>query len=229
MLTTAKIIDYDGDCLTLRPEGYIDTELLHKSVDKVEIRLVDGRTITAEQRKKAYALINDIARWSGHLPEEIKAYSKADFQAQSGEEDFSLSNCTVDTAREYITHLVEFCLRHGVPCMDRMLNRTDDIDRYLYLCLQYRRCAVCGRPADFHHCEGSRVGMGRNREEVPAIGAVGMALCRVHHVECHTIGEDTFNKKYHVYGTKLDKHLCGCLGVKGQEEKYAQNNCLFTA
>lgn len=64
MITTAKIVDYDGDCLTLRPDGYIDTELMRKSVDKVEIRLVDGRTITAEQRKKAYALINDIARWS---------------------------------------------------------------------------------------------------------------------------------------------------------------------
>lgn len=51
MITTAKIVGYDGDCLTLRPDGYIDNELLKKSVDKVEIRLVDGRTITAEQRK----------------------------------------------------------------------------------------------------------------------------------------------------------------------------------
>lgn len=100
MITTATIVDYDGDCLTLRPDGYIDTELMRKSVDKVEIRLVDGRTITAEQRKKAYALINDIARWSGHLPEEIKAYSKAGYCAESGEEDFSLGSCTVTTARE---------------------------------------------------------------------------------------------------------------------------------
>lgn len=45
MITTAKIVGYDGDCLTLRPDGYIDNELLKKSVDKVEIRLVDGRTI----------------------------------------------------------------------------------------------------------------------------------------------------------------------------------------
>ena len=118
MITTAKIVDYDGDCLTIRPDGHIDTELLHKSVDKVEIRLVDGRTITAEQRKKAYALINDIAKWSGHLPEEIKAYSKAGYCAESGEEDFSLGSCTVTTAREYITYLIDFCLRNEVPCMD---------------------------------------------------------------------------------------------------------------
>ena len=52
MITTAKIVGYDGDCLTLRPDGCIDNELLKKSVDKVEIRLVDGRTITAEQRAR---------------------------------------------------------------------------------------------------------------------------------------------------------------------------------
>ena len=214
MITTAKIVDYDGDCLTIRPDGYIDAELLRKAVDRVEIRLVDGRTITAEQRKKAYALINDIARWSGHLPEEIKAYSKAVFQAESGEEDFSLGSCTITTAREYITYLIDFCLRNEVPCMDLLLNRTDDIGRYLYLCLKYRRCAICGRAADFHHCEGSRPGMGADREELPSLGILGMALCRVHHGECHTIGELTFNQKYHVYGTKLDKHLCECLGLK---------------
>lgn len=214
MITTAKILDYDGDCLTIRPDGYIDAELLRKAVDRVEIRLVDGRTITAEQRKKAYALINDIARWSGHLPEEIKAYSKAVFQAESGEEDFSLGSCTITTAREYITYLIDFCLRNEVPCVDLLLNRTDDIGRYLYLCLKYRRCAICGRAADFHHCEGSRPGMGADREELPSLGILGMALCRVHHGECHTIGESTFNQKYHVYGTKLDKHLCECLGLK---------------
>lgn len=214
MITTAKIVDYDGDCLTIRPDGHIDTELLHKSVDKVEIRLVDGRTITAEQRKKAYALINDIARWSGHLPEEIKAYSKAGYCAESGEEDFSLGSCTVTTAREYITYLIDFCLRNEVPCMDLLLNRTDDIGRYLYLCLKYKRCAICGKPADFHHCEGSRPGMGVDREEVPSLGIMGMALCRAHHGECHYIGEETFNEKYHVYGTKLDEHLCECLNLK---------------
>lgn len=214
MITTAKIVDYDGDCLTLRPDGYIDTELMRKSVDKVEIRLVDGRTITAEQRKKAYALINDIARWSGHLPEEIKAYSKAGYCAESGEEDFSLGSCSVTTAREYITYLIDFCLRNEVPCMDLLLNRTDDIGRYLYLCLKYKRCAICGKPADFHHCEGFRPGMGMDRDEVPSLGILGMALCRVHHGECHMIGEHTFEEKYHVYGTKLDEHLCECLGLK---------------
>ena len=194
MITTATIVDYDGDCITLRPDGYIDTELMRKSVDKVEIRLVDGRTITAEQRKKAYALINDIARWSGHLPEEIKAYSKAGYCAESGEEDFSLGSCTVTTAREYISYLIEFCLRNEVPCLDLLLNRTDDIGRYLYLCLKYKRCAICGKPADFHHCEGFRPGMGMDRDEVPSLGILGMALCRVHH------GEWPHDRRAHLRG-----------------------------
>ena len=125
-----------------------------------------------------------------------------------------MGSCSVTTAREYISYLIEFCLRNEVPCLDLLLNRTDDIGRYLYLCLKYKRCAICGKPADFHHCEGFRPGMGMDRDEVPSLGILGMALCRVHHGECHMIGEHTFEEKYHVYGTKLDEHLCECLGLK---------------
>lgn len=37
-----------------------------------EIRFDDGRHISAEQRKKAYATIRDIADYTGYLPEEMK-------------------------------------------------------------------------------------------------------------------------------------------------------------
>ena len=38
---------------------------------KAEIRLDDGRTISADQRAKAYATMKDIALYTGHLPEEV--------------------------------------------------------------------------------------------------------------------------------------------------------------
>lgn len=214
MITTAKIVDYDGDCLTIRPDGHIDTELLKKSVNKVEIRLVDCRTITAEQRKKAYALIKDICQWSGHLPEEVKEYSKLNYCAQHGIDWFSLSDCDKTTAREYITYLVEFCMMNDVPCKDRLIDQTDDIGVYLYQCLKHRKCAICGKKADFHHCEGFRPGMGVDRDEVLSLGIMGMALCREHHGECHFIGEETFEKKYHVYGTKITEELCDILKLR---------------
>ena len=41
------------------------------------------------------------------------------------------------------------------------LMRTDDIDTYLIQCIRYRRCCICGRPADIHHVDA--IGMGNNR------------------------------------------------------------------
>ena len=57
MITTAKIIGYDGKNLVVVPSEPIDREMLQKSVNTIEIRLDDGRTISAEQRKKIFATI----------------------------------------------------------------------------------------------------------------------------------------------------------------------------
>ena len=38
----------------------------------VEIRIDDGRMISGEQRRKAYATINDISDYTGHHPEYLK-------------------------------------------------------------------------------------------------------------------------------------------------------------
>jgi hypothetical protein len=31
-----------------------------------------------------------------------------------------------------------------------------------------------------------------------------LCLCRIHHTEVHTVGQETFSKKYHVYGILFD-------------------------
>ena len=46
--------------------------LQRKKIKNAEIRFDDGRHISAEQRKKAYATIRDIADWTGYPPEEMK-------------------------------------------------------------------------------------------------------------------------------------------------------------
>ncbi|MDQ4679658.1 putative HNHc nuclease, partial [Stenotrophomonas maltophilia group sp. RNC7] len=38
---------------------------------QAELRLDDGRTISADQRKKIYATIKDISLHTGHMPEEL--------------------------------------------------------------------------------------------------------------------------------------------------------------
>lgn len=128
---------------------------------------------------------------------------------------FSLSDCDMTTAREFITYLISFCFHWGVPTKDSLLTQTDDIGKYLYLCLENRRCAICNRPAEVHHVD--RIGMGMDREKVVHVGLNAIALCRAHHEEAHH-RENALFADYHIYGIKLDKHLCKILNLRSGEQ-----------
>ena len=110
----------------------INPEVIKKqNITKCLVTLNDGRTITAEQRKKAYATIRDISDYSGHAPEFLKEWFKYEYIIKTGGEYFSLSDCSVTVARQYINVLIDFCLHYGVPVYEPMTNRTDDIDACL--------------------------------------------------------------------------------------------------
>ena len=213
MIATAKIVGYDGEFLTVKPLVTIDRELLQKQVDSIEIRLTDGREISSEQRRKIFALVRDIADFCGEEPEYIRKFTSFEYRLTNGIEPFSLSDCDMSTAREYISYLIDFCFRHSVPTRDTLLNRTDDISKYLYTCLVHRKCAVCNGKADVHHID--TVGMGRDRTRINHPGMEVVSLCRVHHQEAHTQGQAFFDK-YHIYGTKLDENLCKILNLRNK-------------
>lgn len=212
MIYTAEIVAYDGELLTVRPRELIDRDLLQKQVDTIEIRLTDGREISAEQRKKIFAIVRDIAIWSGHEPEYIRQYTEFDFRLMADIPPFSLSDCSVTTAREFINYLIDFCFRNNVPTKKPLINQSDEIGKYLYLCLEHRKCAICNQPADVHHID--TIGMGNNRNKVIHKGKKAIALCREHHTECHRIGTTDFFAKYNVFGIKLDDYLCQKLKLK---------------
>lgn len=203
-MLTGTIKAWDGH--TLHVEAPFDDIYLweKKQPKECEIVLFDSRAINAKQRKKCYALFRDISNYSGHTPEEIKELMKYDFIAHTGVTEFSLSDVDLTTAREFITHLIDFCLKHDVPCQDSLLNMTDDIGKYLYLCLYHRKCCICGKKADIHHVD--KIGIGRNRKEICHIGDRAQALCRKHHNEAH-LGQKTFDRKYYIYGVTLNEIL----------------------
>lgn len=213
MTITGYISDYDGEALTIvapldRP--YI---IEKQQITDCVIRLNDGRYISADQRKKIYATMRDIADYTGYAPDEVKALWKYDFIARTGADYFSLSDCSVTTANAFLTFLIGFCLEYDIPTLDSLLERSPDVSRYLYSCLANKRCAICGSKAELHHSD--HVGTGRNRKEIMHLGMRAEALCRIHHTECHTSGQQSFDRKYHVYGIKLDKYLCDVLKLKG--------------
>lgn len=163
-----------------------------------ELRIDDGRHISAIQRRKIYANIADIAYYCGEVPEYTKELFKFLYISETGAPYFSLSDCSMETAKEYISFLIDFALQHDIPLSDPGLQRTDDIERYLWSCIKHKRCCLCGKPADIHHVQA--IGAGRDRRNYDDSEHKKMALCREHHSEAHNIGVESFKKKYHIFG-----------------------------
>ena len=104
------IQDYDGQALTL-VVPFSDAEYLTThGVTECSVRVEDGRRISAVQRRKIYALLRDIADWTGYEPQELKELMKYDFlsQCEDGTQYFSLSDTDMTTARNFITYLIDF-------------------------------------------------------------------------------------------------------------------------
>ena len=212
----------DGTAVITAGLPDLDRALL-RQYKKVEIILPDGRRISPEQRRKAYALIGEITEYvdgirNADTIEEQKGLLKMEFMLRRMEATerrmFSLSDCSVTTAKEFITYLVDFIIANDIPTRVPLIENCDDIQRYIYACLMHRKCAVCGKPADIHHCEGSRIGTGVDRTKVHQLGREVLPLCRVHHTECHGMSEAEFIEKYHLQKVRLDEQLCRRLKLR---------------
>lgn len=165
-----------------------------------ELRLDDPRYISSKQRRAIYATINDISEWYGDVPEYMKEILKAYYITEQGKKYFSLSNCSVTQAREFIDYLLEFALKHDIALAESGLERTDNIDRYLYMCLKHKKCCICGVKGEIHHTDA--IGMGNDRRKVDDSEHRKICLCRKHHIEAHAIGVDSFNGKHKVKGIR---------------------------
>ena len=201
-------IDQDGTSLQIKIPGVdLGQYITEKKARYAEIRIDDGRTITSLQRRKAYATIRDISSWTGYLPEEQKEWLKYLYIERTGNPYFSLSDCSMDTAREFINVILDYALEEGIPLSERGIERTDDIGRYLYSCIKNKRCAVCGRPGEIHHVDA--IGAGRDRKYVDDSGYRKICLCREHHTVAHQRGMKAFEQMYHVYGIVVQENITG--------------------
>ena len=202
---TANVIKgkFEDDKTTLqieRPENILE-DLQRFQTKTREIGVSDGRRITPEQRKKIYATIADCMDAQGGTKEWWKEWFKALLMAETGCEDFSLKDCDITTATQYLSVMIEFCIDNGIPLTDYGVKRTDDIDKYLYYCIANRVCCISGLPnADIHHVLGSRVGMGRNRNKIDHSNLRLMALSREWHTRVHSEGEEEIFNKFKIYG-----------------------------
>lgn len=220
-IVSGRIVDVMPGWVTIRASYDNIERLLVRKYDEVQIGLPDGRRISPEQRRKAYALMGEIAAYSGYTPEETKLVLKHEFITKHLEtlekELFSLSDCDMTTAREFIGYLIDFCLEFDVPTHVPLAQYCDDVERYVYSCLTHKRCCVCGKKAELHHVD--RIGMGNNRNEVEHEGRRCLPLCREHHVEVDQIGDRALCDRYHVAPVEIDARIIKTYRLWSKKEK----------
>ena len=198
------IKDFDENQMTIIAP--FDPIIIQQKIREVTIVLEDGRKLSTDQRKKAWAILRDIEEYNGDSKEYLHQHFKEQLCKRLDIEEFSLSDCSMTIAREYVNLLIDFVLEWGIPCYDTYLNRTNDVDHFLWACLYYKKCCICSKEAEYHHATGSRVGMGRDRKEVPLVGTKGFALCRYHHSIIHQ-DEVKFCEEHHVYAMEVDQKI----------------------
>lgn len=174
---------------------------------EVDIKVLDKRHISDQQRKFIFALCNDIGYYTGDDTEYIRLLMQQ-YNANVREiEVESLSSCNMAYANGLIDTIINFCIDREIPFSKKLLeeNQYNFTARQTYSMALKRVCAVCGRRADIHHVDA--VGMGRNRQKISHVGMRALPLCREHHTECHTIGDDLFIQRYHLAPFEIDKKM----------------------
>ena len=208
MRVQGKILSAVNDVITIQVCADAQNWCIDHNAKTVEVRIDDGRSITNDQRRKIYATMRDIADWSGDMPDSIKAFFKWTFCGDNQYEDFSLSDVDRETASEFLTYLIDFCIQNGVPCSDPLWDRCEDIERYMYACVMTRTCCITGRKnAQIHHVD--RVGMGRNRDTICQVGMRVVPLSADLHTMIHISGgEEEFYEKHHIEPIALTEKMC---------------------
>lgn len=175
--------------------------------DKIvnEIRVVDYRMISVDQRGKIFSLFRDISEHTGYPIEWVKDMFTQYYCLLKGLDTFSLADdkCTLVQASDIIELVIEFCFENGIPFKYQEYHLASDISRILFLYIKYRTCFICGKPhSDIAHYDA--VGMGNNRNKIDHSKHRLMCLCREHHQEQHGMPIKEFMAKYHIVPIKLN-------------------------
>ena len=214
------MIQTEGKVYEQRGVVYVKTSrpAVDNLSDDVIVVWQDSRNRTAEQNRKAWALMTEIADYQGQekeatYREQALAFTDKFLEILQGRL-FHLSTATVSEASAFITMLVEIIVENGIPTKEPLYQMCEDVEKYVYACLINKKCCVCGKKADLHHVD--QVGMGYNRDTKPQLGALVMPLCREHHSEYHTLGKTEFESRYHVVPVPMDRRIAGKYNISGK-------------
>lgn len=181
-------VDLTDDALLLLDNGY--------PLD-VNIEIQDGKKITVKQRKKIFALVNDIEGHTGNPRDWLRLMFQDYVTMLKGySKRLSLSDCTRKQAGELIDVILEWVFVNDIPLNYKTSDLMKQDQTFLYLATVHRKCVICGKYGELAHYHA--VGRGRNRRKIDHTDNRVLALCSNHHREQHDMGMDSFNAKYHL-------------------------------
>ena len=181
-------VDLTDDDLLLLDNGY--------PLD-VNVEIQDGKKITVKQRKKIFALVNDIEGHTGQPRDWLRLMFQDYISLLKGySKRLSLSDCTRKQAGELIDVILEWVFINDIPLNYKTSDLMKNDQTFLYLATVHRKCVICGRRGELAHYHA--VGRGRNRRKIDHTDNRVLALCREHHQMQHDMGMDSFNAKYHL-------------------------------
>ena len=181
-------VDLTDDALLLLDNGY--------PLD-VNIEIQDGKKITVKQRKKIFALVNDIEGHTGQPRDWLRLMFQDYVTMLKGySKRLSLSDCTRKQAGELIDVILEWIFINDIPLNYKTSDLMKNDQTFLYLATVHRKCVICGKYGELAHYHA--VGRGRNRRKIDHTDNKVLALCHKHHKMQHDMGMDSFNAKYHL-------------------------------
>ena len=204
MIKEGKIISFRDnmnetmDLIVRLPRDKVVLKELKRFVN-CEVVLKDKDSITALQRKKAYAIIRDIAKYTGDTPANIKNFMKGQYLSVGGA-DISLADCSKTEAKEFINVLLDYVIEMDIPInKEHPITLTEDIKHFLWKCIEQEKCCICGKE---HSGVYSLEQIATNSKDIDIknVNTKKICLCETHLEEFGKLGKKEFMKKYNVVG-----------------------------
>lgn len=206
----AKIKNYitqDDGTTTVVIEGVdIDNKtslLLDNGLEvECEVKAIDPFLITDKQRRKVFALCNDIEAHTGQPMQYMREMFQNYVSFLYGyDKRISLSNCSRTQANQIIEVTLDWIFHNNIPLNYKTSDLLKNDKAFLYWSTVNRNCVICGKRGELAHHKA--IGRGANRKKMDHYGYEVLCLCREHHQSQHDMGVETFDKLHHLENSWL--------------------------
>lgn len=181
-----------------------------------EVKAIDPFLITDKQRRKVFALCNDIEAYTGQPREYMREMFQDYITFLNGyDKRLSLSNCSREQARQLIEVILDWVFHNNIPLNYKTSDLLKQDKSFLYWSTVNRNCVICGKHGELAHHKA--IGRGSNRRKMDHYGYEVLCLCREHHQSQHDMGVKSFDKLHHLENSWLsvDERLNNMLKGRG--------------